>query len=405
LRIAFVTPEFVTESYFSGGLANYVYRVSRALISLGHEVNVVLFSDSNKAELIHDGIRVHRLNSGPLRHWFNLFTRHRLPATSERLDFSFQVHRKLKELQKQNRFDVVQFPNYGACGLMSSLLLRVPHTTRISSYQPAWNELAGLNRSLDVKVTEWLEKLQLRLCRHLYAPSYYLQDLLQQETNTKNVRVIRTTFYVETANWDSSIYDETLKNKDYLLFFGRFQLHKGFHILAQALADFLQAHSDCYAVLVGLDASTSLASSMKEYALSLCAKGADRLIFLGQTRHQQLYPIIAGAKVVVLPSLIDNLPNACLEAMGLGKPVIGTMGTSFDEIITEGKTGFLVPAGDVEALVRKIAEAWSHPHLQEIGEAARGKVQSFAPEKTVPELLRYYRSIIDGASSGMLRQL
>jgi glycosyltransferase involved in cell wall biosynthesis len=202
---------------------------------------------------------------------------------------------------------------------------------------------------------------------------------------------------METANWDSSIYDDTLKGKDYLLFFGRFQLHKGFHILAQALADYLQTHSDCYAVLVGLDASTFLAKSMKEYALSLCAKGVDRLIFLGQTRHQQLYPIIGGAKLVVLPSLIDNLPNACLEAMGLGKPVIGTMGTSFDEIITEGKTGFLVPAGDVEALVRKIAEAWAHPHLPEIGEAARQKVQSFAPEKTVPELLLYYRAIIDGA--------
>jgi glycosyltransferase involved in cell wall biosynthesis len=254
-----------------------------------------------------------------------------------------------------------------------------------------------LNRSLDVKVTEWLEKLQLRLCRHLYAPSYYLKGLLQQETNTKNVRVIRTPFYLETANWDSSLYDETLRNRDYLLFFGRFQLHKGFHILAQALADFLQAHSDCYAVLIGLDASTSLAKSMKEYARSLCAKGADRLMFLGQTRHQQLYPIIAGAKLVVLPSLIDNLPNACLEAMGLGKPVIGTMGTSFDEIITEGETGFLVPPGDVEALVEKIAEAWAHPHLLEIGEAARQKVQIFAPEKTVSELLVYYRAIIDGA--------
>ena len=397
MRIAFVTPEFVTESYFSGGLANYVYRVSKALTSLGHEVDVVLLSDSRQAELIHDGIRVHCVNSGPLRHGLNLFTRHRLPATSERLDFSFQVHRKLKELQKQRRFDVVQFPSYGACGLVSSLLLRVPQTVRISSYQPAWNKFAGLKQSLDLRVTAWMEWLQLRLCRHVYAPSHYLKGLLKQEAKIKNVRVIRTPFYLETATWDSSIYDETVKNKDYLLFFGRFQLHKGFHILAQALASILQAHSDCYAVLVGLDASTPLAKSMKEYALSLCGKNTDRLIFLGQTRHQQLYPIIAGARLVVLPSLIDNLPNACLEAMGLGKPVIGTMGTSFEEIITDGKTGFLVPPGDVEALVEKIGEAWTHPHLYKIGEAARQQVQGLAPEKTVQELLLYFRAIIDGA--------
>src|ERR1051326_7456438 len=45
---------------------------------------------------------------------------------------------------------------------------------------------------------------------------------------------------------------------------------------------------------------------------------------------------------VVLPSLIDNLPNSCLEAMGLGRVVIGTKGTSFEELITDEANGFLI---------------------------------------------------------------
>ena len=73
------------------------------------------------------------------------------------------------------------------------------------------------------------------------------------------------------------------------------------------------------------------------------------------------------------------------------------MGTSFEEIITDGKTGFLVPPGNVEALVEKIGEAWTHPNLSKIGEAARQQVQGLAPEKTVSELLLYFRAIIDGA--------
>ena len=48
---------------------------------------------------------------------------------------------------------------------------------------------------------------------------------------------------------------------------------------------------------------------------------------LDKLPHRQLYPVIAGARLVVLPSLIENLPNAGLEAMALGRAVIGTAGT------------------------------------------------------------------------------
>ena len=394
MRIGFATPEYVTENYFSGGLANYVYRVSKALVSLGHEVHVVTLSEIERSEFTHEEVRVHRLSTGKLRGRLNKLARFRLPSTSKSLDFSFQAYKKLKQLHKQEPFDILQFPNSRACGLVSKLLLRVPQVTRISCYRPVWNEQAGVKRNLDAKATEWLEWLQLRLSQHIYAPSYTLQKMLAQEAKISNVRVIRTPFYLEIVDWDSSIYDACLKDKQYLLFFGRFQLHKGFHILAQALPQVLEKHPDCHAVFVGLDAPSSLAPSMKEYARSLCNKYTDRLIFIGQTTHTQLYPIITAAKLVVLPSLIDNLPNACLEAMALGKPVIGTIGASFDELITEGETGFLIPSNNVNALAEKINQTWEYCNLEEIGQAAKQKIEDFSIEKTIKELLYYYEDIL-----------
>lgn len=110
--------------------------------------------------------------------------------------------------------------------------------------------------------------------------------------------------------------------------------------------------------------------------------------------HRQLYPIVAGARLVVLPSLVDNLPNACLEAMGLGRAVIGTAGASFEELITDGVNGFLAPPNDPEGLAEKMIAAWIDPRLEEIGEAAKQRIADFAPEKTISALLTYYSDVM-----------
>ena len=229
----------------------------------------------------------------------------------------------------------------------------------------------------------------------MYAPSFTLKRMLSQEAGLDHVQVIRPPFYIETAAMDESVYHTHLKKRNYLLFFGRFQLHKGFHILARALPRVLQMHPDCHAAFVGLDMATPLAPSMQAYAQTLCEKYTDRLIFIGQTPHARLYPIIRHARLIVLPSLIDNLPNTCLEAMTLGRPVIGTQGASFDELITDGENGFLVPSGDSDALATKINAAWSHPRLDEIGRAAREEAAEFAPERTATDLVEYYKQVLD----------
>ena len=52
LRIAFATPEFVTEDHFDGGLANYLNRVSKKLTDLGHDIHVVTLSTKTKTNSI-----------------------------------------------------------------------------------------------------------------------------------------------------------------------------------------------------------------------------------------------------------------------------------------------------------------------------------------------------------------
>ena len=234
LRIAFATPEYVTEDSFDGGLANYINRIAKFLANLGHDVHVVTLSHKNEEQFDHEGVTVHRVMLKPAWHAVNRVTRYSLTTTLHWLNFSTEVFRKLKQLHRQHPFHLIQYPSYSFCGLFSIPFLGAAHVVRASSYQPELNDAVG-ERNLDSKLTERLESLQYKLTRNVFAPSKEMQTTLAKKANVRDARVIRTPFYVETREWDNTVYEQFLKDKRYALYFGRFQLHKGFHTLAEAL--------------------------------------------------------------------------------------------------------------------------------------------------------------------------
>ena len=399
LRIALATPEFITEHDFDGGLANLLARTSKLLANLGHDVHVVTLSQQDDAEFDHDGVMVHRVTLKRGWHGLSRLTRYKLPTTLYWLNFSAEVFRKLKQLHRKEPFHLIQYPNYSYCGLFSIPLLRTTHVVRVSSYDPALHDLAGMKRNLDLKVVELLQSLQYRFARNVHVPSLTTQTMLSTKAGLRNTRLIRNPFYIDTRDWDTSVCDSLLKDKKYILYFGRFQLHKGFDILVQALPRFFEQYPDAYAVLAGRDRETQLASSMAAFARAHCRRFEGRLILLDNLRHAQLYPMIERSHLVVLPSLIENWSNSCMEAMGLGKVVIGTRGTSFEELITDGVSGFLVDSKKPDALADKLIAAWVDPKLNQMAAAAKQRINDFAPEKTVGPLLSYYAELLNGRAA------
>src|SRR5258708_7546548 len=61
LHIAFLTPEFPTEVATEGGLANYLYRMTRSLVEAGHAVEIFTLSDRPEASFDFEGAWVHRV--------------------------------------------------------------------------------------------------------------------------------------------------------------------------------------------------------------------------------------------------------------------------------------------------------------------------------------------------------
>ena len=110
LRIAFATPEYVTERVFEGGLGNYVHRAAKALVKMGHEIHVVAISQIDQAEFEHENIFVHRVMTSRALPKINRLTRYRLPTTLDLTLRALQVHRKLKALHARAPIDLVRFP-------------------------------------------------------------------------------------------------------------------------------------------------------------------------------------------------------------------------------------------------------------------------------------------------------
>ncbi|MCK5074752.1 MAG: glycosyltransferase, partial [Calditrichia bacterium] len=96
-------------------------------------------------------------------------------------------------------------------------------------------------------------------------------------------------------------------------------------------------------------------------------------------------------------SLIDNFPNTCLEALAFRRIVIGTKGTSFEQIIDDNKSGFLCNNNDSKDLLRKIEIILNlnENEKEVIQKNGYKRIQKLKPEIVVNDLIQYYQEIIE----------
>jgi len=97
---------------------------------------------------------------------------------------------------------------------------------------------------------------------------------------------------------------------------------------------------------------------------------------LGWISGDQVRDEILAARALVLPSFAEGLPVVIMEAMALRRPVISTYIAGIPELVRSGEHGWLVPAGDVEALVEAMHACLDAPAeaLGCMGEAGRERV-------------------------------
>jgi glycosyltransferase involved in cell wall biosynthesis len=87
---------------------------------------------------------------------------------------------------------------------------------------------------------------------------------------------------------------------------------------------------------------------------------------------------ILQARALVLPSFAEGLPVVLMEAMALGRPVITTYIAGIPELVTQGETGWLIPAGDVQALADAMRAVLMHDDMRLATIGARARERALA---------------------------
>jgi glycosyltransferase involved in cell wall biosynthesis len=138
---------------------------------------------------------------------------------------------------------------------------------------------------------------------------------------------------------------------------------KGHRFLLQAMTT--PALADLQLIVVG---DGDLRAALTAEALDLGM--ASRVHFLGARRD--LGDLLSAMDVFVMPSLWEGLPLSMILAMGAGMPVVATEVAGIPEIVVDGDTGWLVPAGNSLALATAIVDVFAdRARATRIGKAAR----------------------------------
>jgi len=395
VRIAFISPEFITEDDYDGGLANYLYRAALSLVGLGHEPHIIVASDRDETFDL-DGICVHRVDIGP--NWLHglagrILRRYR--SLFSILWQSFRLNRRLRRLHAQHPFALAQYSSYLATALFRPR--SIPAVVRLSSLTPQMDR--AYEREGPVGLTYLASLLELRSIARgslLIAPSRVLASAAEEVTG-KPVRVVESPFVPISREPDPAVYRGHLSTRRYALFFGTVGILKGVRCLAEILEPLLKEHQDLYFVFVGKNASYR-GRPMIEYVRAQAGEHRARVLYFDRMPHASLYPIIEHAEAVVLPSRVDNFPNACLEAMSLGKIVVGTRGASFDQLIDDGVSGFLCEIDDRASLLVAVERALATDRADEIGARARARIEELRPELAGARLVEAYAELLEEAA-------
>jgi len=170
-----------------------------------------------------------------------------------------------------------------------------------------------------------------------------------------------------------------------VIYVGAMSLQKGVHYLLQAFFELKLPKSEL--LLIG-----KMNNEMKQFF----RKYEGNYRWIGHKPKKELYRYYSQGSVFVMPSIQEGLAMVQVQAMACGLPIICTTNTGGEDLIENGKEGFIIPIRNVEKLKEKILFFYENPkECYEMGQAAKRKVQKgFTWDDYGERMIREYQRIL-----------
>jgi glycosyltransferase involved in cell wall biosynthesis len=298
-------------------------------------------------------------------------------------------------VNKQTKFDLIHYTNLASVGYYRPK--NIPAIARLSGSSAISFKFGGYGETLKSIIRiEKLEYKTLKKMDDIFGPCRAISDIIEKNIGRK-IKLIESIYIDEVKEYDTSVFNEFLPQKKYLLFFGTLSQVKGIGTIAEIIYPFLEKHRDYHFVFIGkLSHSQQENVTMLDILKEKAGIYMDRIIHINQISHDKLFPILNNAEFVVLPSRIDNFPNTCVEAMAHKKIVIGTIGNGFEQLINDKKNGYLIQVDRSDQLLHTIEEIIQlNPGVKkEMEEKAAERIEKLRPEYIIPQLIDFYQSAI-----------
>lgn len=392
MHIVYVSREYLP-TLRGGGIASYVYNMSRFLADQGHRVTVICASDDtrNESDEAIGNLRIIRLPKGdfciPSIEGIGIFKKLRCLTR-------FYAYRKRiqKEIERLEAADIVEVPEYGAEALYLLTKLSVPvvlrlHTPSILDRYNCQPKCYPLTR-----MHEWFcsfkENEILKKARYISSCSESLKQWVMKYLNINGELVSVIYNPVDVDEW--SMQAKKRASKKEILYIGTIAEEKGISELLNAVQLARETEPDISLVLAGKMGKFG-ETKKKEFVMERWCR------FLGGVGREGVKKLLSEHCIVCVPSWWENMPMVCIEAMMCGCVVIGSSCGGMSEIIEDGISGFLSPPKDAGSLAKSILKVLdlSDEQISSIGSKAQERIRSaFSMQEISTELLTYYKKVI-----------
>ena len=325
---------------------------------------------------LEDLVRQSDMEFFPIRHFVSEL------APSKDLHALWQLDR----LMARERFDIVHTHNSkaGFLGRLAVRLNRGPvliHTVHGFAFH---DEESLLCRRMFVL----LERMAARWCHQMIVIFQPMMDWAEQENIASREQLVKIYSGIQVEEFRDQPASPELRQKfgiqpdqTVMGLVSKLWKGKGHEVLIEAVSLLVERGFQIKLLIVGEETlELELKKKVQQQGLQ------DVVVFTGFWSN--VPEITAILDIFVLPSFYEGMGRVVLEAMAAGKPVVASGVGGLTELVKDEVTGYLVPAGDVEALAERLEKLISDPDLRRrMGEQGARHVQMKHSSTTMVEMI------------------